>query len=55
MVTTGVLQGAGWTVQQRRLGAVTVDVAQPDEPAVSSIVVIDRTVHAHVVAGVEQT
>ena len=55
MVTSGVLQGAGWTVQQRRLGAVTVDVAQPDEPAVSSIEVIDCRVHDHVVTGVEQT
>ena len=54
VVTVVVIEGQGWTVQQRCLGAVTLDLVQPDDPAVPSTKSAARSVQRHVAAGVKQ-
>ena len=54
VATAVAMEGGGWTVQQRCLGAVTLDTFRPDDSAVSSIQKVSDTVDLYVVTGVKQ-
>ena len=51
VATVVVLEGCGWTVQQSRLVAVTLDLAEPDHAAIPSVRVLEKS---HVAASMGQ-
>ena len=53
VATAVAMEGGGWTVKQRCLVAVTLDLVQPDESAVPSKKSVARLVNLHVVTSVE--
>ena len=51
MATAVAMEGGGWTVKQRCLVAVTLDLAEPDHAAIPSVRVLEKS---HVAASMGQ-